>query len=372
MFLTERIVGIGIYAFFLMLTCVLIVRKNSNVSIILKIYAVVLSLMGFFYVPYVTADLYRIYNILEFFSTLSFSEFYETRFLLKSDRISLLFYWLISQTGFFQLLPAITAYVCYSCIFYTVTQTAKRYMIEKKYVAMTVFFLMSTSTYMFVISGIRCMLAICLISFCFFRETTEKKQSLFHLVLYALAALMHNFAVIIVGLRLVLPLFDKTKKSRLKILYVFFLLFAAFFLLIFEPDLLREVLEKAETYLEGNMYTYIWEYIVAFLVVFLCVLLLYYHSKLSQEDRDDLNQNKLFMLICVLLALCFCFEFTIFHRFTTYLLPILSIPMLMKVFSQMRKKKDAVCYNGFFVGTLIVFLISCVRGTLCSLKFFVL
>ena len=143
MFLLERIVGIGTYAFFLLLTCVLITKKNSNPSRVLKLYTLILSIMGFICVPYVTADLYRIYNILDYYSTLSFSAFYETRFAGASDAMALLFYWCISKTGIFQLLPMITAFVCYNCIFYIVIRTAKKYNIERKYIAINYYILTS-------------------------------------------------------------------------------------------------------------------------------------------------------------------------------------------------------------------------------------
>lgn len=117
MFLFERLFGIAAYMTILILVCFLLVKTNLSRKASLRFYLLFLCVMAFFYKPYVTADLYRIYETIDYFSTIPFAEFWR-RFIVGSDiPAARLLYWCIGKTGVKALLPTFSAFVCYSLIF---------------------------------------------------------------------------------------------------------------------------------------------------------------------------------------------------------------------------------------------------------------
>ena len=151
MFLIERLIGVSIYVYALIMVCLLIAFSNIKCKNILRLYLLVLGGMGFFYQPYITADLYRIYEAMEWYATFRFPQFYETLVIPSSVPTSRILFWLVGKTGIVELLPLLSALLCYSLIFYILETSAKRYNISRQNLAVTLFFLMSGSIYSSVI-----------------------------------------------------------------------------------------------------------------------------------------------------------------------------------------------------------------------------
>lgn len=368
MFLFERLVGVGIYSAILVAVCYSISRFKSNksVRIVLFVYTIALALMGFFYVPYKTADLYRTYEFLDYFRTFEFKDFLET-YKNSSTHAANIYYWIISKTGENRLLPAITAFISYSCIFYVFRKTMEKYNISKQNFAMALFFYMAIGNYMFVITGIRTMLGISLVAFCFFRETVEKKFRLYHILIYIIAAFMHNLAVVVILIRLIVPLVSKSTSALRRMAYIMFFVAISAFIAFNMRELLDAVLERAERYINGEMYSYFWEYVIgAFVVVISLIALI--KVRIKEYGEGELSQMKVFSLVCVILALALCFEFTTFHRLTTYVCAITATPLLMVYLDKRATKNEQTL---FMFASAILLFITCARGSLCSLKFFV-
>ena len=368
MFLFERLVGVGTYSAILVIVCYLISRFKSNksVRIVLFIYTIALALMGFFYVPYITADLYRIYEYLDFFRTFEFKAFLE-RYQDSSTLIAYIYYWLVSKTGENRLLPAITAFISYSCIFYIFRKAKEKYNVSNKNFAIALFFYMSIGNYIYTISGIRTMLAVSLIAYCLFRETVEKKFRLYHIVLYVIAAFMHNFAVVVILIRLIIPLVSKSISALRRIAYIIFFAAISIFIALNMRELLDVVFEKADGYIGGNIYSYFWDYLIgAIVVVISLIVLIKVRSK--EYGEGELSQMKVFSIVCIALSLVFFFEFSIFHRLVTYVTAITVTPLVMVYLSKQETKNAQKLI--LFVSLVLLF-VSCSRGSLCGLKFFV-
>ena len=101
------------------------------------------------------------------------------------------------------------------------------------------------------------------------------------------------------------------------------------------------------------------------------VVILAYFLDNNITAKKNLNMNRTFITICLLFALIFCYEFSIFSRTITYIVPILTIPILM---SQLQFEDGRRKVNNFrtyiLIWSCIIMFIACARGTLCSLKFF--
>lgn len=368
MFLFERLVGVGTYAGILAIVCYLIsnLKSNKSVRITLFVYTIALSVMGFFFVPNPGADLYRIYGFLDSFKKYGFMEFLE-RYQDTTAPLSYIYYWLISKTGENRILPAFNSFICSSCIFYVFRKTMEKYNLSKESLAIALFFYMSIGSYIFVISGIRTMLAVSLIVFCFFRESVEKKFRLYHILLYIIAAFMHNFAVVVVFVRLMVPLISGSRSVIKRIAYMIFFAIISVFIAVNMSELINAVVIKAQNYIYGNMYAYFWDYLIGAIVVVVSLIVLA-KVRSKEHGEGELSQMKVFSLVCLILSLAFCFEFSTFHRLATYVNAITVTPLVM-VYLHRQETKNAQKLI-LFVSMILLFL-SCSRGSLCSLKFFV-
>ena len=369
MYLFERLFGVGVYSLILVAVCWTIAscKSNKKVKYILLLYTVALSVMGFFFLPYITADLYRIYGYLENFKTMDISVFWE-RYQNSSTFVAYFYYWLVSKTGEIRLLPAINAFICYSCIFYVFRKVMEKYNISKKSFAIALFFYMSIGTYMFVISGIRTMLAISLVMFCFFRETIEKKFKLYHVFIYFIAAFIHNLAVVIILVRLIIPLVSKGITLFQRAVYMVFLFATTIFIFINFSELIESVRARADGYLNGDMYSYLWEYVIGAFVIAISLIALI-KVKSTDIGEGELSQVKSFSIVCIATAVAFCFEYSIFHRLSTYANAITVTPILMLYLDKYgdHNKRQLILW-----ASVALLFIACARGALCSLKFFIL
>lgn len=370
MFLIERLSALVVYCLILLVVCLLIERKKSNYKIILFVYTIVLAVMGFFYVPYKTADLYRIYEYLDVWEHYSWDYFFHNRLngnILEIDRI---YYWLIAQTGEHRLLPAITAFICYSCVFYIICRTAKIYEISRVNIAIAVFFFMSTGSYMGTIGGIRGLTGISLLSLLFFRESIEKKFRIWHILLYVIAGFIHNFAFVLIVFRLLLPIFFKKISAIKKILYITLIFVWAGIVIYFTPDYIKEVVDKAEAYITGDLYTNIWGYGIGII----CLAIIFYGMlnwrKEGAELRVQFKEYTAFITGCIIVAVALCFEYSIYARTILEVIPFLFVPLLMIL---LKNKKDKGRFRfDILILTSLLLVGVCLRGEINGLKFFVL
>lgn len=386
MFLLERLVGVGVYSLLLVLVCFSLVGKSpKRIRRRLFLYSIILSVLAYNYVPYETADLHRIYKFVESFKKYSFKDFLQQ--LLENSQLSVsnIFYWLVGRIGYPKLLPAITSFICYSCIFYIIRKTAEKNQISGKNVAIALFFYMSTGTFIFMISGIRSMLGISILAFCFFRESAEKKFNIFHIFLYMIATFIHAFSAVLVAVRFVVPIFDKKTSSVKRFFYLVLLALGAVFVLRNLNSYIHEIIAKADSYLSGNMYSYVWDYIVGIITCFIILYVIAKYKTIKNDGVIKLNVFWIYLLVVFVSAICFCYEFSIFHRTVVYLLPIICLPFIMALlqkqdnirekegFSRLRSASGVVIHFNtmlIFVSTLLL-LLSCARGSLSSFKFFV-
>lgn len=386
MFLLERLIGVGTYALILVLACVSLVGKsNKIIRRILFIYTVVLSIMAFFYVPYETADLHRINEYIEAYKKYSASQMWNL--VAKSKfRLADLLYWAIGKTSIPRLLPAIVTFVCYTCIFYIVRKTAEKNQISGKNVAIALFFYMSLGTYIFAISGIRSMLGISLLCFCFFRESVEKKFNILHIPLYIIAALIHPFVAVLAAGRFFAAVFDTQTTSGRKLLYLVLLGTGTAFTFRNYSDFIDSIVEKANSYLTGDLYSYVWDYIIAIITCLVIFSIILGAKKIEKQSSLKFNVFRTYLSAGLLTAVCLCYEFSIFHRTAVYVLPIIGMPLLLTI---LQRKDDlrrevvnrsnrlipngALTYHSMIVIlSVVLLLLSCSRGSLCSFKFFVL
>jgi hypothetical protein len=230
------------------------------------------------------------------------------------------------------------------------------------------------------------MLAISLLMFCFYRESMEKKLNLLHVPIYVLAALLHAFAAVLLAARFVLPVFDSKMSAVRKIAYCLLLGIGGILVLYYFSDYVLSVVEKADSYISGSYYSYVWDYVIGAIAYLLLLSVLRKSKRYGRDSVLKYNVFRYYFIACLIVSILFCYEFSIFHRTVVYVISIVSVPFVMAIMQGMddtvtrrtggivRSKIANTGINYKFVivsVSLIILALSCIRGSLCSLKFFV-
>ena len=94
--------------------------------------------------------------------------------------------------------------------------------------------------------------------------------------------------------------------------------------------------------------------------------------EIAKEKKGELFESYTFIIACVIMAITFIYEYSIFHRSITYIAPILMLPLLMITLQREQQCHKRNFKNIMFLFIIILLVIACTRGSLCGLKFFVL
>lgn len=379
MFLLERLVGVSIYCCVLVIVYLLIAASNRmKCKTILGLYVVALSVMAYFYEPYTTADLYRIFLTMDLFAPLDFAYFFETYAITSSAPIGRTIFWLFAKMGDYHLISVASTMISYSLIFYILLKAQAKYSISRANLALSLLFLMSTSIYISVIAGIRMMIAMSLIVFCFFRESVEHRFKLFHILFYMVAVFIHNMAIIILGVRMLAAFFSPKTRTTTRLAIVLLVLICGAVFVLFFDYMVKDVFDTILHYLFEPSYSDPWEYIIGILIALLYfVLVRRFHLQSCGKTYRELATYNRAAKISMLISVAFCFVFSIFYRFIGHLIPILIMPMMMIVLREEQKQRArryakmsfqriVLIYSG------IILFLNCARGSLSCLKFFVL
>ena len=216
-----------------------------------------------------------------------------------------------------------------------------------------------------------------MISFCFFRESVEKKFNVFHVLLYILALLTHNMAIVIVGIRLAVLVFAPGKKLVTRFLICLAIAVGAVVAVLNFDSLLADIWDKASEFLFEESYSYFWEYVmgVIILIIFLGVCIKF--QRLRGKEHTELVTYNMGAMFSTGISVVFFFVFSIFYRFIGHVTPILGLPMLMVTLEESEKNvsgrfKQMSFQSITVMFSLVILALSVSRGSLSSLKFFVL
>ena len=326
--------------------------------------------MGYFFKPNIYNDLYRIYDQMNYYSSISFGKFF-SNFLVKSNvPISLLYYWFIGQLPIRNLLPFITCFIFYSNIFYIMCDFCKKEKCSNSAISLSLLIIMCNSSFMEVISGIRNMLSFSILLKCFYDEFYNKKPVYKNFIYYVIACLIHQSCIILVFLRVLFLFFEKKllKKRKFSIyLLTFVLLILAFY--IGKPYIINS-LSKGMSYVITDGYSYIWETILSSFILISLIFIKFRCKKFNFLDENyaiNLNNNKNFSRILEIIAIIFIFEHSIFFRINNFNL-FLNLPIILTYTNELFKQNNKN-YKFVYLSYTLILIISCIRGDLCSLKF---
>lgn len=339
---------------------------KSKIKKILRIYLIILTILAFFYIPTKTADLTRYISSAHLYSSFSFD--YLINSLSKSKTpMHILYFYLLGLTKIDGLIPAVSCIIFYGFAFSMLADAANRFNLKSKTVALSLLFFMEMGGFLCVISSIRSFIAFAAIAYCCYFELVCNKSFIKHIPLYLFASLMHSAAMALVIIRIVMILLKKEKKVIKRVLNIILVGILVFIVFKFGNQYIASIFEKTDTYLNGSVYSYIWEYIISWLYMIFSTIFILKIKINNLNNKLDIYNYRNFILLINILIFIFNFEYSIFTRFQLFssilFLPYFSIGL------DYTKNSSKILAIIFMLVSSVIFVIACTRGNLCGFKF---
>ncbi|MBQ6402964.1 MAG: EpsG family protein [Oscillospiraceae bacterium] len=369
--LIERLVGVTVYALVLgyFYNKIRHAKSPQMISRYLNRYLIVLCIMAFFYIPGTSADLYRWRALAEPWKNTSFSWFWTRRVILSPTPLGYLLIYICQMTGIDGLLPMVCALGYFGNLFHIFKCEAYRDNFDFDSLAVTLLFVMSFGTFLEVISGIRCMLSFSIVLRCVYDEMYERKHFVRNIPLYIIAALLHNAAIPLIGVRLVCAVFEQKRNAVLTMLNIL-VAAATFFLAIrLGNDYIESAFAKADSYTSQNIYAYSWEYVIAAIGWLVLLPVLWRFRKWYPEAWAKEKNALRYLLIVLAGDILFIGTYSVFHRYFAAALTV-SVPLLTTFLNCERAKERFRARQTIVLFSLLILFLACARGNLCGYKFF--
>ena len=364
MFLTARLFGIFTYIFVMVIFLLLTkYTKRTQTKYVLFFYLVSLSTIAYFYVPFITADVYRHSINAKSLSLMPWYEFWDIIKNLTSG-ISFLFYF----RYFADYLSTATCFIIYGIIFYMIYNFSNKQNASKSIITLVLFWIMTNDFYLVSISNIRSYISAILVVFCIYREMFHNKFGIVNIFLYLCAIEMHSMGIVFVVFRFGAYLFMKGQLTIFKIILFNVVIFIVVMGKSFYLPLLNFSIVKLEAYYSDIGYDYIWERVIFIIqtIVQIYVLLKAFKYQIF-KDKIFAYYKSIIVMAVIILVLCHL-RVPYVQRWI-FFSAILEIPLLIELL-RVEKELNRTNIKNFLITTsIITFIFVCSRGNLCGLKF---
>ena len=364
MFLVARLFGIATYIFVMVIFLLLIkYTKKSQIKYILFLYLFALCTMSYFYIPYITTDLFRLNIIAERLSSLSWYEFWDV---IKNSisGIFTLFYF----RYFANYLATVTCFIIYGSVFYILYKSAKQNNSSKGILIVVLFWIMTNDFYLISITNIRSYIAVVFVALCIYREIFQHKFGPINIVLYLCTIETHSIGIVLVAFRFIAYLLMKGQLTIWKVVLFPIIIVTMILGIKFYLPLLEASVDRLEGYYEYNAYSYIWERGIFTMQTIVQIYILFkaYKYKIFKESNFAYYKSVVTMAVIVLII---CHLHVTFMQRWIIFSAILEIPILIRLLQKEYELNRNNIKYFMIVTSLITFAFVCSRGNLCSLKF---
>jgi hypothetical protein len=375
MFLIERLTGLFTFTGFLALTLLGVsYLKNKQYKIVLWVYVIVLAVLAYLYKPWITADLYRLHFWCSTtWCTYSWSQLFEYLYRVATPMWYLFSWTIFRVTHDVNWIQMIACFWGFGNVLYVISDIIERNHVQGAKRALILFSIMAVGTFYFeMLSGIRSMLGFSIVFFCMYREIIERKSALFHIPLYIFAALLHQATLVLVVGRITFWGVE-SKNILLKMLSMLLIGILIPFIFIQADLYVDSAVNKAINYATNEReYSYIWEIIIGLIEqVQIYYILWTYKWQVGKESYQYSLFWKLTLIIGLVSLSALPFSYAIFRRYTIFA-SLCTLPLLGKLFDGTPSRKIKFFVQVMWCLSLVIFVLSCARGDLCSYKFFVL
>lgn len=368
-YFAERAISVAIYALIAFVFCNHLTKKDANIGRTLFLLTLTLSTLAYFVQPAPTMDLYRLWITADEYNRYSIMEMITSIFSGWSSPLGLVYVCLISRFNH-HLLPAITVYLFYSNIFYIIKDYWKKHEISKSSVAVVLLFFLSRGVYGELISGIRSMLAFSFVARCIYDEIYNKKSIIWNVPIYVIAALFHSSSMGAIAIWFVMKIiFDQ--KGWKKIISLFMCIaFAAVFYSKWGNIVTRNLNVGLERILGGDSYSYAWEFAFNTFYMIISLSLLWTTIRRFVLSEEGTRMRRLTTIFYCVAIICIS-SYSIYHRFISFV-SMFSLPVMVESINTCEVEKRCISVRNLLVLSIIMMGLSCLKGNLNGIKFFIL
>lgn len=390
MYLIERLTSLCIFVAILFVICIAITRTRTKKQIkaVILFYLFLIVVMAYIYVPHYEADLTALIIRMRYYCSFDLKNFINI-LLSNSTPGEKIYYYLIGHLGNDKLLGTITALITFSFCF-NIYLKILRYdnRVNKWDIAISLFLFMSRGLTLQIISNIRTTMALAIITWCIYQEFYRSRKTKSLLVYYLIACSLHTMGMVMVLYRIGYFFIEKTKSKRRKIEQIVLGIMLFVLMSVFGQKYINGIINKIYGYgmkaiTKVGYYDYFWERILTVITLIICIYIICYFNHFVKKigrgvvDKNLESTKKLVAFtkpLIILDIIAMFIEFSFFHRIGWFL-SILYIPLFVYV-SELGRiyngKKNFKFQKRIIILSFIMLILACIRGDLCSLKFFIL
>lgn len=382
MYITERILSLLIFSLVLVLICCGIANSKLKVGKkLITLYILILGIMGYCFIPHMGADLTRLLITMKFYTSKGTEGLYSALLSSSTPGTGLYFY-IIGKTGNDHLLPAISAVITYSFCFSILKREYNNYETRSLYIAVMIFAFMSRGLTMQIISNIRTLMALSICAWCVYKEFCKKEKTAKFIIFYLIAASIHIMGQVILLYRIVYFVIDKGKNYSQKVVRTGMAVIFGVLIWVLGNKYISEMLLKTDYYFSyaqsGTSYNYIWERVLSIMSLILVIYLLVEFKKCKKKleregkfhEEATVSLTRYLVPLIIMDILIMPIEFNFFQRLSWFL-TIMTMPLGMSVLRMGRHVGiNKIIINNILIYSVFMLALACVRGDLCSLKFF--
>lgn len=368
-YFVERAISVAIYTLVAFAFCNHLVKKDANISRTFFLLTLVLSTLAYFVQPAPTMDLYRLWITADEYNRYSTLKMITEIFSGWSSPLGLVYVCLVSKFNY-HLLPAITVYLFYSNIFYIIKDYWKKHEISRSSMALVLLFFLSRGVYGELISGIRSMLAFSFVARCMYDEIYNKKSVVWNIPIYTMAALFHSSSMGAIAIWFVLKIVFDQKGWKKIISLLMCVVFAAVFYSKWGIIVTRNLNVGLERLIEGDSYSYVWEFAFNTLYMLISLNLLWVTIRGLILSDEGIRMRRLTTIFYCVTIICIS-SYSIYHRFISFV-SMFSLPVMVESINTCEVEEREISVRNLLVLSIIMMGLSCIKGNLNGIKFFIL
>jgi len=314
-------------------------------------------------------DLYRLWITADEYNKYEIPQMITKIFSGWTSPLGLVYVCVISRVDH-SLLPAVTAFMFYSNISYIAWDYYRKHNVSRSSFALVLLFFLSRGVYGEVVSGIRSMLAFSFVARCIYDEVYNNKSIIWNIPLYIIMALFHSTSMVAVGIWFVLKVIFEQKGYR-RLMYLAVLIAAvSVFYSRWGNIALRNLDVGLRRLSQGDSYSYVWEFAFNSIYMIISLVLIWKTTQGSQLSEDGTKLRIITTAIYGIAMLCIT-SYSIYHRFISFV-TMLSIPVMIESINICDVQGRIVPKRNLFILSVLMMGMSCIKGNLNGIKFFII
>lgn len=344
----------------IILSCIVVwAFPERHLKLALFISAVIFGIIGFSMQTQNHYDLVFHYNLYESLYGVSFFDLSQNYYYNEFPGYVIYLY-LLSFLKDPHWLSAISAFIGYGLCFASLYKITKYYSLEKKDYLLSFFYICAMLPFLDFAAGIRGAISYSLCIFCFVTESMNEKKRIFCWAGYLYAISVHNSAVILLAIRILMLIKNNFWRVSISILLVASGLFSETISSILGFLYARTGLRLFQN-LSDSFFSYVvseshdlYEYgvILVRLAGLILVLVMNFASRkvVKEENRKFFDRIGYFNVLCSFFTLGFIFQYDIFCRIS--LISTMTMPAFIPVIKD--EKEISVLRAGIFLLAIFV------------------